>query len=387
LTATLLTLLCCAVISSGAANAASHGSHGVARWPVGRLGLGVLSTPSTLAAQAAEAPIGYAYAYLSGGVNTPNGWSSWDTGDGSYAGQFISDAEAAKVIPVFSYYQLRQSNPGARNASEEVGDLENLHDRATMLAYFHDLKLFFQQAATATGPVILQVEPDLWGYLEDASHGHASTVKVDVSASGMPDLKGMPNTAAGLAQAMLVLRDNYAPKVIVAYHDSSWGTGLNVQSSHPTTAQITHMAAESVDFYRSLDARFDAVFTEMSNVTAGYAQAVESQSTTQWWRPIDFDHLGQYMALVHRAVGLPIVLWQIPVGTTTMSNTYQHYADNKLQHLLEAAPAARALLRSYAADGVAAILFGPSQSGDTQVTATTLASIARYYSLGTFRVG
>ena len=40
--------------------------------------------------------------------------------------------------------------------------------------------------------------------------------------------------AAGFAQAILVLRHNYAPHVIVGYHDSIWGTGKDIHDSHPT---------------------------------------------------------------------------------------------------------------------------------------------------------
>jgi hypothetical protein len=391
LTATLLALLSCASISLGAAagaQAAVIGGHGVAPWPYHTLQLGVLSPAGQAAAETAQAPIGFRYAYLSGGANTADGWSTWANGHGSYVSEYIAESEAADVVPVFSYYQLRQSQPGAGNGEESAGDLENLANRSTMRAWYEDLKLFFAQAASATGPVVLQVEPDLWGYIEAASkHNDASSVHVAVASSGMPDLKGMPNTATGLAQAILVLRNNYAPKVIVAYHDSSWGTGLNIQSSHPTRAQVQGMAERSVAFYRSLDARFNALFTETSNADAGYAQEDEGAGTTQWWAPIDFTHLGEYIRAVHHALRLPVVIWQIPVGTTFMKNTYQQFEDNKLQSLLDTGPVARTRLHHYANDGVAALLFGPAQSSDTQVSRVTLRFIARYYGLGPLRIG
>jgi hypothetical protein len=385
LTATLTALLSCGLLAAASAGASGVGGHRVAPWPYRTLQLGVLSAPGQAAAQHGAGAIGFRYDYLSGGVNTGEGWSTWALGGGSYVSQYISESEAAGVVPVFSYYQLRQSAPGDANSDESSADLGNLRDRSTMLAYFNDLKRFFQKAANATGPVILQVEPDLWGYIEVASKGDASKLSVAVASSGMPDLRGMPNTAAGLAQAILVLRNNYAPKVIVAYHDSSWGTGMNIQSSHPTDAEVKSMAAASVAFYRSLHARFDAIFTETSDRDAGYAQNVDGEGTTQWWSHVDFEHLGTYVSLVHRAIGLPVVIWQIPVGLRTMNNTSLHYADNKVESLLDRGASARSLLRSYARDGVAALLFGPGQSSDTQVGPQLLRDAAAYHRRGPFR--
>jgi len=77
-------------------------------------------------------------------------------------------------------------------------------------------------------------------------------VAASVASSGIPDLKGMPNTAAGFAHAVLVLRNHYAPRVIVGYDRSIWGTGKDIHDSHPSVPEVNPMAAESVAFYRSL---------------------------------------------------------------------------------------------------------------------------------------
>jgi hypothetical protein len=351
---------------SSNANAGVVSGHSVDAWPYSTLQLGIMSGPGNAAAQRHEVPFGFRYQYLSGGVNTSQSWEGWGK---DFVRSYITESEAAEMVPVFSYYEIRQSDPGVWESDEQDADLRNLSNRRTMRAYYENLKAFFQQAASATGAVVLQVEPDLWGYIEQrAKHQNASTVPAAVASSGMLDLRGMPNTAAGFAQAILVLRNNYAPHVIVAYHDSSWGTGFNIQSSHPDNAQVAEMAVRSVDFYRSLDAKFNAFFAETSDRDAGYAQIVNGEGTSLWWARPDFWHLQQYLAAVHKALHLPIVIWQIPVGNTlmrVMNNTSYHYQDNKVQNLLGSSATDAALLKGYARAGVAALLFGSGQPTDT----------------------
>src|SRR5258708_37828969 len=96
-----------------------------------------------------------------------------------------------------------------------------------MTAYYNDLKLFFQRAgAFPQKAVVLHVEPVLWGFLEQrATNGDATTVPAQVASTGLAELAGLPNNALGFAQAVVRLRDQYAPNTPVAYHLSVWGTG------------------------------------------------------------------------------------------------------------------------------------------------------------------
>lgn len=361
LAATLLAL------AGGCATAATDGGDSVAKWPYRTLQLGITSAPGQAAAQHGQAPFGFRYQYLAGGVNT--GSQTWLHWGHDFVATYIRESEAAHVVPVFSYYEIRQSQPGAVQGQDSAADLVNLKDRATMLAYYRNLKAFFKQAATAKGPVILHVEPDLWGFIEQASKDNrAASVPVAVASSGMPGLRGLANNGSGLAQAIVALRNRYAPHVILAYADSIWGTGTDIHLNHPSDAEVAAMAAKSVAFYDSLHAHFGALFTETTDRDAGYAQVVDAAGRSAWWRAADFRHLGEYIAGVHRALRLPVTIWQIPVGNTLFrveNNTPYHYQDNKVQTLLGSSPSARTLLRSYAKDGVAALLFGGGQSTDT----------------------
>src|ERR671935_545984 len=79
-------------------------------WPSRRLELGLTDSPGGAAALRREAPFGFRYQYLAGGVNTGQGWSTWNPG-GSFVTRYEQESWAAGEIPVFTYYMLLQSKP------------------------------------------------------------------------------------------------------------------------------------------------------------------------------------------------------------------------------------------------------------------------------------
>src|SRR5258705_1800778 len=203
---------CFALLSNAAAAQAPL----PAGWPA-RVEIGVADSPGGAAAMRATAPFLFRYQYLAGGVNTGSGWATWNP-NGDFARFYIQDSIANGMIPVFTYYQLLQSRPGGGGESDAV--FTNLNNTATMTAYYSDLTLFFQKAGAFTGQrVVLHVEPDFWGYMEQrAAADNAATVAAKVSETGIAALQGLPSTVAGFAQAVVKLRDTYAPNVTLAYH-------------------------------------------------------------------------------------------------------------------------------------------------------------------------
>jgi len=341
------------------------GQRAIVRWPLSHLQLGLADAPGGAAKLAAVAPFGLRYQYLAGGVNTGKSWQTWDPG-ASFVTRYISESEAHHIVPVFSYYQMRQSLPGAGSADEIAADLGNLDNAMTMRAYFLDLKAFFVKAASARGPVVLHLEPDLFGFVEPhAAADDASNVPAAVASTGIAELRGIPNTAAGFAQAVLVLRRDHAPKVLVGYHVSIWGTGKDIHLSHPSASEVDTMAAHAAAFYRSLHANFDVTFMELADRDAGYAQHVNGQHGA-WWSALDYSRDLRFLSDYHMRVARPIVIWQIPLGNTVspiVNNTPYHYRDNKVQWFLAAG--ARPHLQAYAHAGLVALLFGAAQFQDT----------------------
>jgi hypothetical protein len=338
-------------------------------WPFRTLQIGLVDGGGTAAAPPASmsAPFGLRYKYLSGGVNTGDDWESWGTGKGAFVTDYIAESFAAGITPVFSYYELRESEPGARITDESVADATNLADVATMRAYYENLeRLFGVIAGETTRPVVVQIEPDLWGYVEQSVGDDARRRPVAVASTGLPRLAGLPNTMAGFARAIVRLRNLTAPHVLLGYHLSVWGTNENVHGSGLDNAGIDSIARRAVRFYRSLGARFDAVFAEYTNADAAYIELVE-HIPDAFWNPADNAHDVRFLADVHARLRLPIVLWQIPVGNTLYraeNNTSGHYQDNHVQWLLDGSDR-WARLRAYIRAGVVALLFGAGLPGST----------------------
>ena len=83
-------------------------------WPK-TMQIGLSDAPGGAAALHASAPFGFRYQYLAGGVNTGQGWATWNPG-GSFASTYVRDSWSHGVLPVLSYYMLLQSKPGGGEA-------------------------------------------------------------------------------------------------------------------------------------------------------------------------------------------------------------------------------------------------------------------------------
>ena len=332
----LLPLLGALVLAAPASAALPPRPHG---WPV-TLQIGLADSPGGAAALRASAPFGFRYQYLAGGVNTGHGWSTWNP-NGTFASMYVQDSWAHHVIPVLSYYMLLQSTPSA--GGEAQTDLAHLSDPNVMSAYWNDVRLLFQRVR-GTKPVVVHVEPDLWGYLEQAN---------DVAL------------ASAFAKQWVALRNQLAPNVILAYHMSGWGTKHDIVYEKPSDATVRAYATQSAAFYNALGARFDVAFEDFSDRDAGFYEKQQGNANT-WFKPADFHRHLLYGATFVKLTGLRMVAWQIPLGNTlmaAMNDTWGHYQDNRVQWLL--GTGARAHLQAYVNAGYVGFLFGGGADGTT----------------------
>ena len=330
-----------------------------AGWPT-TLQIGRSDGPGGAASMKAQAPFGFRYQYLSAGVNTGHGWAKWNQPDGQFATYYIQESIAQGITPVFTYYMIYQSLPGG--GSEQSAVLTNLNNTATMQAYWADLKLFFQKAgAFPNTKVVFQVEPDLWGYVQQQAGGsdNAAHVAAKVGATGVPEVAGLPDNVAGLAQGIVRLRNQYAPNVILGYQVSGWGTNVDIAMSDPSDSEVDALGNRAGAFYNSLGASFDVAFGEFSDRDSAYMEMVQHKGPHSWWNSEDFRRHARFVSRFVATSGKRMVMWQIPLGNTkmrAMNNTQHHYQDNRVEWLLD--EPARTHLREYVNAGVIGFLFG-----------------------------
>jgi hypothetical protein len=263
--------------------------------PQDRLHFGLTNGPGDLGWMTSSGvPWRYRYQYLAGGVNTGSGWETWNTPTGAFATYYMDASSTNNYIPVFSYYELLQSTPST-GANESDRDFSNLNNTATMNAYYGNFKLLMQKAGAFGQPVIVQVEPDLWGYLQQrAAGGDASAVTASVASSGFADVAGIPNTAQGFGRALLKLRDLYGPNAIMAIHASGWANGIDIDSSTDPSVNAVAVADSTAAFLNSagissnpFGSTWDLVFNDLDDHDAGWweKQGAINAGYTHWWDP------------------------------------------------------------------------------------------------------
>src|SRR6266851_2113027 len=344
--------------------------------PSTRLEFGLANGPSDLSWMTSSGvPWKYRYTYLAGGVNTGGGWETWNSPAGAYATYYMDASKANGYVPVFPYYELLQSSPST-GSNESDRDFSNLNNTSTMAAYYANFKLLMQKAGVFGQTVIVHVEPDLWGYLEQrAGSGDASTLTASVKSSGFADVSAIPNTAQGFAWALAHIRGLYAPNALLATHASLWASGYDVGSDRSASLNPVTVADATSAFLNSAGiasnpygSTWDLVFNDVDDHDAAWweAQGANNASFTHWWDPTNaaYPNFTRYLAWVaemHVKTGRQLVVWQVPEGNQyflTENNTCGHYQDTIAQYFV-----------AHASDlytaGLVAVLFGAGNGCQT----------------------
>jgi len=330
-------------------------------------------------------PFDYAYQYLAAGVNTGQGWQTWNT-SAQFPLWYAQGAASHGYIPVFPYYQLLQSNGPCNSCGEAQRDLANLNSTSVMAAYFDDFRMLMRRLGSGTWDgiagygktAIVHVEPDLSGYAEQAAlfgnlcygfctatGNDASNVKAAVASSGFADVSAYGNTFRGFMLALQHLRDLYAPNVLLAFHVSDWATGQDIGSSTDPSLDPVAYGQKAGQFAVSAGAGgYDLVFNDVADRDAGYYEYVRGQNI--WWDGLNvalpnFTRWERYLGAVTGTVGRPAMVWQVPLGNQwfdTVNNTDGHYQDNRAEYFF-------AHMSELQQVGVIAVMYGAGAGGPT----------------------
>lgn len=342
---------------------------------------GVMSPPATASAlddmrTRNGAAYTFRYQYLTGGVNTGRGWETWQHPTGQFATYYMQESAQHGYMPTFVYYELCLTNGphpsdycGGHNIDQ---DTANLASPSTMNAYFANWVLMLQKIAAFGNPVLVVVEPDLWGFLQNATHGsdNAANIPASVSSAGFPDATGFPNTAQGFAWALLHMRDKYARNAILTLHASTWAAGNDIATDTDPSLNVTEIAQREGNFLNSAGLYGNpAGVSSWDLVSSDVADFDSAQPNGRsWWDRYNqtFPNFARYLTYIgelsqnthHR-----IVMWQVPMGNQyfdTMDNSPGHYQDNRAEYIL-------GNVASFAAAGVIAVLFGPGNGGTLNI--------------------
>lgn len=272
-------------------------------------------------------------------------WTQWNP-NGGFVPMYLQESDRLGILPVFTYYGILRSSPGKLDAgaiSEEI--LANCRNTSTMRKYFSDVRLLMEKAGAFGKPVILHVEPGLWARFLAAPEFRPNALEkifVAVRSSGVAELEGLDDTAASFGKAFGVLRDRYAPNVLLAWHVSK------VDGFSPQVAADALLKCGA----------WELLFTDVGDRDAGFKEARGIAGA--WWKEKDFTDFRDWGKEVYSRTGLPLMVWRIPLGNThmaTCNNTAWHFMDNRAEYWLENYPS-NARIAEWAEAGFIGLMFG-----------------------------
>jgi Calx-beta domain len=278
-------------------------------------------------------------------------WTTWNSPPCDYVCVVGKGADTLGAIPMFTQYQM---------ANNGDGNLAGINDPTFMGTYWSRLKLMYQDIATYGKPVLVNFEPDFWGFVERQAPSGDPT-KLPAVVSSNPDCSTLANDVTGLARCLVVMARKYAPKAYVGYPYSSWGGNSDAE----VIAFMNAIGAQNADF----------IVQETSDRDAGCFEHVPQLSEcaragTGWYwdesnvtHPNFHDHFADVQKY-HAGIGnLPIVWWQTPLGvpSTTAGGSDFHYRDNRVHYFLTHAA-------EMAAVGGLGVVFSSGEGHQTNVT-------------------
>ncbi|MEI6226353.1 MAG: hypothetical protein WCS72_16535 [Deltaproteobacteria bacterium] len=295
-------------------------------------------------------------------------WGTWQWDQlppGQFISDFISPTAATGIRPMFTYYLLlpaAQRSLGISEGAQEV--TVAVRDRVFMAAYLDDFRFFLRQVGTAQA--IIHVEPDLWGYAQQAAQGagvDAHGLPAAVASANPTDCAAAEESVAGLGRCMISMVRAYSPNALVSLHGSTWASGIDCVANRSASVDVAAEARKTGDFLLGVGgACADLLVVDLSDRDAGwYQRQVPSRDT--WLDATDstlpsFAQAFNWSRALAARVGKKVLWWQVPVGNMSLGNTCGAWQDNKVDHFFDHPD-------RVAAGGAAGMAFGSGASCQT----------------------
>jgi hypothetical protein len=331
-----------------------------------RLGVGLFEGPGGTWMKNSGAAWDYRYQYFTKGWANNWGWGAYD---GSWGLSYMRECDAQRMVPVAQYYQL-YGEPGGGEAQS----LAKVQNATTMASYFADFRLLMQRAKDFGKPVVVLLEADALGFLEQQTSHNPNTYAA-VEDTGLTELASLPNTVAGFSLAYLQLRKSVgASNVVLGIHVSGWASGKDIAYGSVTDAlgpevdKVHAFLAPSGLASNVTGATYDLLVGDPLDRDSDYYALVRGDGS-RWWNASDsasissrsFNRYAEWLRLWNVKSSKRWVLWQIPLGNSASLNVPnngspgQGYKDNRAEYFFLNGTAH---LAKFADVGVVALLFG-----------------------------
>ncbi len=263
-------------------------------------------------------PWDYVYQYITYG---------WETWGGSFVSRFVHQAWDKGYTPVVTVYMMLGVPPNCGEGGSCYA--QKLQNPATVQAYLDSLQRAVQEAQ-GSKPVIFNLEPDFYGYMQQLSNSANPPQGVlpdDPSSYPVAlNRSGYANTLAGFGRFIVDMIHATASNALAAPMASMWATNADPQSV--TAQEAIQMGQRTAAFIDAMGgAQADLLVVEWSDRDAG-------SGLRPWWD--DADRLTPrpnrailWESALSQAANKRLLLWQVPVGNMGLDNTCNHYQDNR----------------------------------------------------------
>lgn len=318
------------------------------------------------------------YEYINGGPYPYNqgGWYTWGAYYGSRAVQFVQQSLQLGHVPYFVYYNIA-------DGQDNISAPTYMVQKDFMWSYFADYKVTLEIANTFAcdtdgkcPPVGFIMEPDFLGSVMNGPGNYGSTApqSITVAVSGayagadpaldnpgcdaaaqiraaqstsppVPEGTNDPcfaGTLTGLVQAMNYMAQKYASNVQVGWEFSLWGLKANPipainaagQGGYQQALAAVSATAETIAEWNvqagvlSYGADFivqDKYGLDGGCTCLGADAATDPAGSTWFWNADVWKGYLAFIDQIHTTTGLPVVLWQLPVGhidSSTLADPY-----------------------------------------------------------------
>lgn len=338
-----------------------------------RLAIGLASEPGDAWMKDSGARWDMRYHYFTKGWRNNWGWDGTNTGQWGRA--WMDESDSQGFLPAIQYYCMN----GYSNY-DEGRFYATTRDAATMAAYFDNFKVLMQRAKEFGKPVLVLLEGDGYAYMEIQS-GDNPDAYAAVAGTGMAELQGLPDTAAGWGLAFLQIRKTVgASNVILGMHVSAWATQRDI-SYASTSIPLQPEVDKAYAFLSRLGLgpnltgqTYDLLVGDPLDRDSDFYRVTRGED--KWWDASDsasidsksFNRYAEWLRLWNQTVHLRWVLWQIPLGNSNHLDVYNNgnpregYKDNRPEYFFAGSTGH---LAKFADVGVIALLFGGGAAGQS----------------------
>lgn len=272
-------------------------------------------------------------------------WPDWNQPKGAYLDIVIQDAEMVGAVPMFTLYQM---------AARGDGNLSGLTDPAFMGPYWQQVHLLFEKLGRYGKPVVVNLEPDFWGYAQQAQ---ADPQRMAALVSLNPDCAQLPDNVVGLAKCLLRVARTLAPQAYVGFPPSLW-----IALTHTELSYMLKLGANQADFVVMQTLDRDAGCMEAQH----HAHECSRNEPPWYWDEsnISSPNFKQHLARARYyfdGLQLPLLWWQTPMGVpASQPSKAPPWRDNRVKYFLTHP-------EELVAAGALGVVFGPGERNQTSM--------------------